>query len=70
MPRKYHWIMTLQWSIPGTGFGLGTADGVSVGGNGTRMERFREIRKVAAETIGAPVGASVVFFAIEREEQM
>lgn len=70
MSREYHWIMTLQWSIPGTGFGLGTADGVIPGGQGTRMEYFHELRKVAANAIGAPETASVLHFSIEREERL
>lgn len=70
MARDYHWIMTLQWSIPGQGFRIGSADGIWRAGKLTRMQAFREIRKISAEAIGAPENAQVIFFAIEREERL
>ncbi|MEU3011084.1 hypothetical protein [Nocardia asteroides] len=70
MAREYHWIMTLQWPVPGTGFGIGSADGIWLAGDFTRMQAFRELRKVAARALDAPETAHVVFFAIEREERL
>jgi hypothetical protein len=69
MPREYHWIMTLWWPVPG-GYGVGTADGIVAGGQGTRMEYFRELRKDAAAAIDAPDTARVLHFSIEPERQL
>lgn len=68
-PVPYHFVITLQWSSAPRAMSVNTyAAVVTVRPGMLRSDVFRRVLALACEALGAPAGASVLFFSLEPEQ--
>ena len=63
---EWHWILTLQYPVPGQGFGVITRNStLTAPPSTTRAAMFRNILQCVTEGNPEARGANVLFFSLE-----